>query len=255
MADVTALKPLIGDISLSITSGEVIGLVGDEDSGALQVAECIAGVLPAPACIRAGSILFNGVEQVGLSQRPPLSPRESQIAYWPRSSRNGLDATLTVGTQVVTALRTRFGLTKAAANKQSLELLRLAGDQDAPTTLAAYPRELSPLLTQRVQLAHALAANPTMLIADNPTANLTVSEGADLLSLLSTLQRQRGLTVIIVTPSVSVAALICQRVAVVRAGEIVEHASVADLVTAPNHPYTRELLYAAELDLPGGQAL
>ncbi|MBG6213973.1 ATP-binding cassette domain-containing protein [Cryobacterium sp. CAN_C2] len=237
---------LVAGISLSITRGEVIGLVGDGDSGALEVAQCIAGVLPAPATIRSGSILFDGVELVGLPQRSVSRLRDAQVAYLPRTPLGGLDPAVTVGTQLSAALRSSLGMSKPAAYERSLELLRQVGVDKPEHTFTAYPRDVSATLARRVHIAIALAGNANLIVADNPTDNLNASDGSDILDLLRQLQRERELTMIIVTGSVSVAALICHRVAVVRAGAIVEYASVTDLFGSPRHPYTLELLYAAE---------
>ncbi len=247
--------PLVDDISLSIAWGEVIGLVGDTASGAREVAQCIAGVLPASGRIRSGSILFNGVELVELPRRSPTPRRNTEIAYLPHDPIGSLDQTVTVGAQLAAPLRSRLGLSKPAAYERSLELLRHAGDKNPVHTFAASPRNVSATLAQRVHIAHALAGSPKLLVADNPTDALTPADGSEILDLLRELQRELDVTMIIATRSVSVAALICHRVAVVRNGAIVEYASASDLVDSPQHTYTRELLCAAENEMPSGQAL
>ncbi len=246
---------VVQGISLSITCGEVVGLVGDASSGALEVAQCIAGVLPAPATIRSGSILFNGVELVGLPPRSFSRLHDAQVAYLPRSPLDGLDPNLTVGTQLATPLRSGGGLSKPAAYERSLDLLGQAGVENPEHTFTAYPRDVSATLAQRVHIANALAGSPNLLVADDPTDTLNASDSSDILELLSRLQRERKLTMIFVTRSVRVAALICNRVAVVRTGAIVEYASVADLLGSPKHPYTRELIYAAENESLGSRGL
>ena len=233
----------VNGISLSITRGEVVGLVGDADSGALEVAQCIAGRLRAPMLIRSGSILFNGVEQVGLPPRPRDRLRDARIAYLPRDPLGSLDHAVTVGTQLTAPLRSR-GLSKSVAYERSLALLDQAGVERPEHTFVSYPHQLSNVVAQRVHIAASLAGNADLVVADNPTDTLDASDGSDILDLLRELQRERGLTMIMVTRSVSVAALTCQRVAVVQAGAIVEYASVAELFGSPKHPYTRELLSA-----------
>ncbi|TFD61667.1 ABC transporter ATP-binding protein [Cryobacterium suzukii] len=246
---------LVHGISLSITCGEVIGLVGDASSGALEVAQCIAGVLPAPATIRSGSILFNGVELVGLPPRSFSRLHDAKVAYLPRSPRDSLDPNMTVGTQLAAPLRSGGGLSKPAAYERCLDLLGQAGIENPEHTFTAYPRDVSAILAQRVHIANALAGSPNLLVADDPTDTLNASDSADILELLSKLQRKHKLTMIIVTGSVHVAARICHRVAVVRTGAIVEYASVADLCGSPKHPYTRELLHASENESLGSPAL
>lgn len=249
-ADIPAAT-LVDDISLSITWGEVIGLVGEDGSGAVQVAQCIAGVLTPGAKILSGSILFNGAELINSARRSGSSLGDASIAYLPRDPIVNLDATQTIGAQLTAPLRSRFGLSRLAAHQQSIVLLRQAGDTNPLHTVAAYPHEVSAAVAQRVHIAQALAGRPKLLVADNPTAGMSASDGRAIMNLLDALQRELELTVIIVTHSVTVAQLICHRVAIVRAGAIVEYASVTDLVHAPKHPYTRELLSAAGHELPG----
>ena len=237
---------LVNGVSLSITCGEVVGLVGDASSGALEVAQCIAGVLPTPARIRSGSILFNGVELVGLPPRSRHPLRHPKIAYLSRDPFADLDPAVTVGTQLTAPLRSSLGLSKPAAYERSIELLHQAGVEHPEHAFSSSLHDVSATLALRVQIAGALAGNPNLVVADDPTATLTASDSSKILDLLGQLQRERTLTMIVVTRSVRVAALICHRVAVVRTGGIVEYASVAELFDSPKHPYTRDLLYAAE---------
>jgi len=246
---------LVKGISLSITRGEAIGLVGDADSGALEVAQCIAGALPAPAIIRSGSILFDGAELVGLPQRSFSRLRHTKIAYLPRDPLATLDSTATVGTQLTAPLRSRLGLSKTLAYNRALAVLRQAGVERPDHTFTAYPHELSATLAQRVHIANALAMSPNLLVADDPTHTLDEFDSAAILELLRALQQELGMTMILVTGSVSTAALTCHRVAVLQAGTIVEYTSVAELFDSPKHPYTRELLQAARNGEPSGPAL
>jgi ABC-type dipeptide/oligopeptide/nickel transport system ATPase component len=246
---------LVNGISLSITCGEVVGLVGNASSGALEVAQSIAGVLPTPASIRSGSILFNGVEMVGLPPRSRDRLRGTKIAYLPRDPLGRLNPAATVGAQLAALLRSSFGLSKPAAYERSIDLLHQAGVEHPEHTFTSYPRDVSATLAQRVHIAGALAGNPNLLVVDDPTGSLNASDSSDILDLLRRLQLERTLTMIIVTRSARVAALICHRVAVLRTGAIVEYASVADLFGSPKHAYTRELLYAADNEWPGSPAL
>ena len=246
---------LVNGISLSITCGEVVGLVGDAFSGALEVAQSIAGVLPTPASIRSGSILFNGVELVGLHPRSRDRLRGTKIAYLPRDPLHRLDPAATVGAQLAAPLRSSFGLSKPAAYERSLDLLHQVGVEHPEHTFTSYPRDVSAALAQRVQIAGALAGDPNLLVADDPTGTLNKSDSSDILDLLRRLQVERTLTMIVVTRSARVAALICHRVAVLRTGAVVEYASVADLFGSPKHAYTRELLYAADKEWPGSPTL
>jgi ABC-type dipeptide/oligopeptide/nickel transport system ATPase component len=152
-------------------------------------------------------------------------------------------------------LRSRGGLSKPAAYERALELLQQAGVERPEQAFTAFPRDVSAALAQRVHIATALAGNPHLLVADNPTDSLDESESSDMLDLLRRLQRERQWAMLIVTRSVTVAALICHRVAVLHSGAIVEYASVTDLFGSPKHPYTRELLSAAENEWPASPAL
>ncbi|WP_166806038.1 ATP-binding cassette domain-containing protein [Cryobacterium sp. TMT1-3] len=245
---------VVNGISLSITCGEVVGLVGDDFSGALEVAQCIAGVLPTPATIRSGSILFNGAELVGLPARSRHPLHGPKIAYLSRDPLAGLDPAATVGSHLAAPLRATLGLSKPAAYERSIELLHQAGVERPEHAFTAFPHEVSATMALRVQIAGALAGNPNLVVADDPSDTLTASDSSEILELLGQLQRDRTLTMIIVTRSVRVAARTCHRVAVVRTGGIVEYASVADLFDSPKHPYTRELLYAAANEWPGSPA-
>jgi len=246
---------LVNGISLTISRGEVVGLVGDASSGAREVAQCIAGALPMPFVICSGSILFNGVELVGLSVRSRGHPRDTKLAYLSLDPLDNLDPAATVGAQLTAPLRSQLGLSKPAAYERAIDLLHEVGVDRPEHTFTSHLRDLSVILAQRVQIAAALVGSPKLVVADDPTAALNASDAADILQLLRRLQREQDWTMIIVTPSVSVAAQICHRVAVVCNGEIVEYASVADLFGSPAHPYTRELLFANENEWPGTPAL
>ena len=136
-----------------------------------------------------------------------------------------------------------------------MELLSRVGVERPDWVFASYPSDLSAILAKRVQIAHALSGCPDLLVVDNPTQTLIAPDRAGILNLLRQVQREDELTMILVTPSVAVAASTCHRVAVLRAGAIVEYASVADLFASPKHPYSRELLSAAENEHPGSASL
>jgi ABC-type glutathione transport system ATPase component len=246
---------LVNGISLTISRGEVVGLVGNASSGAREVAQCIAGVLPITFAICSGSILFNGVELVGVSAPSRGHPRDTKLAYLSLDPLDTLDPASTVGAQLTAPLRSLLGLSKPAAYERAIELLHEVGIDHPEHTFTSHPRDLSPIRAQRVQIARALVGDPNLIVADDPTAALKASDGADILQLLRRLQGEQNWTMIIVTPSVSVAAQICHRVAVMCNGEIVEYASVTDLFGAPAHPYTRELLFAYENEWPSTPAL
>lgn len=235
---------IVCGVSLTITQGEIVGLLGDANSGAHEIALAIAG-LPAPRTrVSGGSILFDGTELVGLPERSLTRLRGTGVSYLPRDPLASLDPAFTVASHLQTPLRKTLGLSRLAATAHSLELLRRVGFSDPQAILALLPGQLTPIMAQRVLIAGAISCEPMLLVAHEPTATLSQPDDAALLESLRSLQQELGLTVIVVTDSVQLVAAICRQVAVVQAGMIVEHASIADLLGAPRHEYTRHLLLA-----------
>lgn len=232
---------LVTGISLSVTRGEVVGLFGEPGCGTAEIALAVTGLLPATA-IRAGSIMFNGIELVGMSERGLARLRGLKISYVPRQPAGSLDPSFTVGSQLAAPMRINLGLSRAAAVQRSLELLDRVGIVDPRTTFQVFPRELSEGAAQRVLIAGAISCDPELLVADEPTAALDGIGQTEILDLLRDLQTERQLTMILATHSFGIIADYCHRVAVVRSGAVVEYASVQELVDSPRHPYTRHLL-------------
>ena len=213
-----------GGISFEVAPGEALGIVGESGSGKSLTLRAIAGLLPNGVAQTAGEIAFGGA--LGMAFQDPLS---------------ALDPLTRVGTQLREACVAAGEPDAAARVRELLTEVRL----DEPERIArAYPHELSGGQRQRIVIAMALAGRPAVLLADEPTTALDATVQREVLALLATLRRERGLTLVFVSHDVAVVAAMCERIAVMRGGRIVEAGATAAVLTAPNHPYTRELLAA-----------
>lgn len=237
-----ARKSVVHHVSLDVAPGEVLGLVGESGSGKTQTAFSVLGLLPEGGWVSRGSIRFDGVELTGLDPRQRRKLRGSDIAYVPQEPLSNLDPSFRIGHQLTEPLRTRLGMSQREARTRALELLARVGIPDPEATFRAYPHEISGGMAQRVLIAGAVAGRPKLLIADEPTTALDVTVQAEVLDLLRDLQRETDMAVLLVTHNFGVVADICDRVAVMKQGRIVETADVESILTAPQHPYTRTLL-------------
>lgn len=235
---------LVAGVSLTIARGDVVGLLGAAHSGAHEIALAMGGLLGPSKTISAGSILFDGIELVGMHERSLSRLRGTGVSYLPRDPCGSLDPAFTVASHLRAPLRKAAGLSKTATIARSRELLRRVGFDDPQAILSLRPAELTPVMAVRVLLAGAISCDPHVVIAHEPTATLDAADEASILKLFHGLQQELELTVIVVTDQIRLLSATCQQVAVVQAGMIVEHASIKDLLEAPQHPYTRELLSA-----------
>ncbi|RLP75084.1 ATP-binding cassette domain-containing protein [Mycetocola tolaasinivorans] len=233
---------VVHGVSLTLERGTILGLVGESGSGKTQIALSTLGLLPAGGAVTGGSIRINGREIVGERERVLSELRGKTIGYIPQEPMSNLDPSFTIGSQLVEPMRLRGDLSKAAAKARALELLDRVGIVDPARVFKSYPHQISGGMAQRVLIAGAVACEPELLIADEPTTALDVTVQAEILELIRDLQRERNLSVLIVTHNFGVVADLCDSVAVMRSGEIVEHGSVADIFARPRHEYTRLLL-------------
>jgi microcin C transport system ATP-binding protein len=237
--------------SFTIDRGETLGLVGESGSGKSVTALSIMQLLPYPkARHRAGSILFQGRELLGapdVEMQRVRGDRISMIFQEPMTSLNPLH---TIEKQVNEILRVHRGLSRAAARARTLELLRLVGLPEAERRLDAYPHQLSGGQRQRVMIAMALANEPDLLIADEPTTALDVTIQAQILALLRELQAKFGMALLLITHDLAIVRKMAERVCVMQAGEIVEAGPAAEVFERPRHPYTRRLLAAEPRAMP-----
>ncbi|RYV50792.1 dipeptide/oligopeptide/nickel ABC transporter permease/ATP-binding protein [Pengzhenrongella frigida] len=233
---------VVDGISLTVRKGEVVGLVGESGSGKTQTAFSILGLLPPEAQVTAHTISFDGRQIAGLGRNAMNELRGRRIGYVPQEPMSNLDPSFRIGFQLVEPMRQHLGLSKAQAKAKALGLLARVGINDPERTFAAYPHEISGGMAQRVLIAGAVSCDPELLIADEPTTALDVTVQAEVLDLMRSLQAEREMGMILVTHNFGVVADICDRVAVMQTGKIVETAPARELFANPQHPYTRMLL-------------
>ncbi|MBK4719211.1 ABC transporter ATP-binding protein [Azospirillum sp. YIM DDC1] len=232
-------------VSFDIAKGETLALVGESGSGKSVTALSILQLLPYPMARHPhGSIRFRGTELVGAEEKVLRDVRGDRIAMIFQEPMTSLNPLHSIERQINETLFLHKGLSRAAARKRTLELLRLVGLPNPEKRLNAYPHELSGGQRQRVMIAMALANEPDLLIADEPTTALDVTIQAQILELLKDLQRRFGMALLLITHDLGVVRKMADRVCVMNQGEIVEQAEVADIFARPQHAYTRKLLAA-----------
>lgn len=228
-------------VSFELGRGEVLGIVGESGSGKSVSCRAILGLLP-PSARVAGRVLHGDRNLVTLSPEEMQRVRGRRISMIFQNPSSHLDPLMTIGAHVAEPLRRHFGLGRAEAWARVIELLEAVKIRDAPERYGAYPHQLSGGMKQRVLIASALACEPEILLADEPTTALDVTVQARILELLRDLNRARGLSTILVSHDLGVIAEICDRVVVMRHGRVVETGPVADVVRRPRHDYTRLLI-------------
>ncbi|MCD4852949.1 dipeptide/oligopeptide/nickel ABC transporter permease/ATP-binding protein [Arthrobacter sp. AK01] len=242
-----SVKKVVDDVSFHVDRGEILGIVGESGSGKSQTAFSILGLLPDNARIVGGSIQFDGKYTVApgddrVSQERLSKLRGKRISYIPQEPMSNLDPAFTIGYQLVTPMVRVLGISKAEARKRALKLLTDVGIANPERTFEAYPHEVSGGMAQRVLIAGAISCEPDLVIADEPTTALDVTVQADVLDLLRELQQRLNIGVILVTHNFGVVADLCDRVAVMQNGRLVEEGTVRDILRNPKEPYTQTLL-------------
>lgn len=230
-------------IDLSIAKGEAVGLVGESGCGKSVTWLAALGLLPPKAQIT-GSVMLDGEELIGASAPALERVRGGRIAMIFQDPTSSLNPVHRIGKQIVEALELHRGMTGSNARTEAKRLLDLVGIPDAARRLDAYPHELSGGQNQRVMIAIALAGQPELLVADEPTTALDVTIQAQILELLQSIRRQMGMALVLISHDLGVIAEACERVAVMYAGRIVEEAPVARLFQSAAHPYTQGLIGA-----------
>ncbi|WP_326673960.1 dipeptide/oligopeptide/nickel ABC transporter permease/ATP-binding protein [Streptomyces sp. NBC_01257] len=243
-------KEVVHGVDLDVHPGEIVGLVGESGSGKTQTAFSVLGILPEGGRVTRGSITVNGQEAAGMKERDHRALRGRTVAYVPQEPMSNLDPAFTIGSQLMEPIRHHLGLSRKEAAARALELLRLVEIPEPERTLRLHPHEISGGMAQRVLIAGAMSCDPELLIADEPTTALDVRVQAEVLGLLRRLQKERGLGVLLVTHNLGVVADICDRVAVMSAGRIVESGPAEQILGNPQDPYTRTLLDAVLDDAP-----
>jgi peptide/nickel transport system ATP-binding protein len=232
----------IDDISFAIAPGEVLGVVGESGAGKSLTGTAIIGLLEPPLRIAGGRITLAGRRIDNLPDEAMRRIRGREIGAIFQDPLTSLNPLYTIGRQLVETIRTHLDLSPAVAHERALSLLREVGIAGAETRIDHYPHQFSGGMRQRVVIALAIAANPRLIIADEPTTALDVSIQAQIIALLKRLCRDHGTAVMLVTHDMGVIAETAHRVAVMYAGRIVEIGEVAEIVAHPRHPYTRGLM-------------
>ncbi len=236
---------VLDGVTLSIERGQTVGLVGESGCGKTLTSLAVMGLLDRHTCrVVRGSITLDGVELVGLDEHELARVRGRSMAMIFQEPRRSLHPAFTVGEQVAEVVRRHHGVSRSAARARAAELLDTVGIHNAARRAGSYPHELSGGMCQRVMLACALAGEPQLLIADEPTTALDVTVQAQVLRLMEELQDQLGLSVLLITHDLGVVAEMCDLIAVMYAGQVTEVAPLYDLFERPQHPYTRGLLDA-----------
>ena len=233
---------MVRDVSLSIEAGEFAGLVGESGAGKSAAALAILGLLPENGRVLGGRVELDGRDLLSLSSAEMRRVRGGRVAMIFQEPMTALNPVFTVGFQISESVRAHQRLHGRSARREAERLLDLVAIPAASQRLDAYPHQLSGGQRQRVMIAMALAGNPDLLIADEPTTALDVTVQAQILELLEELRRQLNLAILLITHDLAVVAERCTRIAVMYAGQIVERASSKKIFKSPAHPYTRGLL-------------
>ena len=263
MLEVTQLTTALGSrgpeilsgVDLTLHSGEVLGVVGESGSGKSMLALSIMGLLPHPIAVRAGRVRLEGRDLLPLPAREMRALRGKDIAMIFQEPMTSLNPVMRVGQQIGEVLRWHLQMRGQAARDEGIALLRRVEMPDPQRQIDAYPHELSGGMRQRVMIAMALAGHPRLLVADEPTTALDVTIQAQILDLVRKIQRDDGMSVLLITHDLGVIAEMCDRVAVMYAGRVVEIGSVLDIFDRPAHPYTRGLLASRPSIAAGNQWL
>jgi len=236
-------EPLKG-VQLSINPGEVHALVGESGSGKSMTALAAMRLLPKQAVIRSGQILFDGEDIVHLGAPQMRRLRGARMSMIFQEPMTSLNPVLTIGRQITETLQLHLGMNRREARARAIELLDLVGIADPGQRVDAFPHQLSGGMRQRVMIAMAVACRPRLLIADEPTTALDVTIQAQVLDLIAALQRELPMAVLLITHNIAVVGRWADRASVMYGGRVVESGPVGEVLTAPAHSYTRQLLAA-----------
>jgi len=235
-------RPTVRDVTFTVESGERVALVGESGSGKSLTALSIGGLLPQGARIAAGEILLDGDDLVTADKKYLRQIRGRKMGFVFQNPMTSLDPLVRVGPQVKEALRAHDIGDRSSRDLRAIQMLERTGIREAPTRMHNFPHQFSGGMQQRAMIAGALAADPSLLIADEPTTALDVTVQARVLALLKSLSEERALSLLMITHDLAVASQIAKRVIVMYAGRVLEDAPVRTIVERPHHPYTEALL-------------
>ena len=235
------VKALNG-VSFSMNEGEVLGIVGESGSGKSVTAYSIMGLTAYPGKLIGGTIYFNGHQIEKMSEKEMRKIRGNEVSIIFQDPMTSLNPVYTIGNQITEVIRLHTGKSKKEAYDRAKELLELVGINEPEKRLKQYPHELSGGMRQRVMIAMALACEPDILIADEPTTALDVTIQAQILELMQELRQKLGMSIIMITHDLGVVASMCERIAVMYAGHIVEYGTADEIFYEPKHEYTKGLI-------------
>jgi oligopeptide/dipeptide ABC transporter ATP-binding protein len=236
-------------VDIAIEQGEVLGLVGESGSGKSLTCRSVVRMVPHPGRIAAGQVIFDGEDVMGMSGSQLRKFRAHSVGMISQNPFGSLNPVFRIGAQVAETLRVNRGASRRAARREAVELLDQVGILDPERRYYSYPHELSGGMCQRVMIALATASRPRLLLADEPTTALDVTTQAQILRLLAEMRRDEGMTMLLVSHDFGVIAQMCDRVAVMYGGHVVETGPAEAIYHDPQHPYTRALLESIpELD-------
>jgi oligopeptide/dipeptide ABC transporter ATP-binding protein len=238
----------VDGVDLSIEAGRTLGVVGESGSGKSVTALSVMGLVDEPGHVSEDSrIVFDGVDISRLDEKAMEKIRGKEISMIFQEPMTSLNPVYTVGEQIAEAVRHHEGLGQKAAMARALEMLELVGIPEAARRISDYPHQMSGGMRQRVMIAIALACNPKLLIADEPTTALDVTIQAQILELMNELGERLGMAIMLITHDLGVVAEMCDDVAVMYAGRVVERGPVDEVFSSPQHPYTEALLQSIPL--------
>ena len=246
---------VVDGVSFSLERGEILGLVGESGSGKTMTALSLIRLLPAAAQITGGRALLAGVDLVSQKPAAMRHQRGREVSMVFQEPMTSLDPAFTVGDQLVEAIRAHRRVARSVAHTRAVDMLDLVGIPNPARRLDSYPHQFSGGMRQRAMLAIALALEPKLLIADEPTTALDVTIQAQILELIARLRDELGMSVLLITHNLAVVHEIADRVAVMYAGEIVENGPVGTIFDDPQHPYTQGLLRSMPGLTPRGEYL
>lgn len=232
----------LNDVSIHISEGEVLGIVGESGSGKSVTAYSLMGLTAYPGRLIGGTLLFNGHRIDEMKEKQMRKIRGNEIAIIFQDPMTSLNPVYTVGNQIGEMVRLHTKKSKKEVNERAKELLTLVGINEPEKRLKQYPHELSGGMRQRVMIAIALACEPKLLIADEPTTALDVTIQAQILELMMDLKEKLGMAIIMITHDLGVVANMCDRIAVMYAGKVVEYGDTDEIFYEPGHEYTKGLL-------------
>ena len=232
----------LNDVTIFLDEGEVLGIVGESGSGKSVTASAIMGITADPGRIVSGTVLFNGHNIGELSEKELRGIRGKEVSMIFQDPMTSLNPVYTIGNQIEESILLHTDKTKAEAKERAIELLRLVGINEPEKRIKQYPHELSGGMRQRVMIAIALACEPKLLIADEPTTALDVTIQAQILELIMELKEKLGMAVILITHDLGIVSSMCDRIAVMYAGKVIECGTTDDIFYNPQHEYTKGLL-------------